>query len=168
MKMKNDMGFTLIELVISMVLLCIILTPAYALLKSGLYSWAHGTEHIDVVQNMRFAMDRMTTEIRQAVDEPLIIANADGVIQIKFLVPILNKDEEFTGTVEISYQYDATDQELERKEGESSPPQPVASKIKSVDFSYDKPSLKIILVGIRRDGQEISMTSDIVLRSVSR
>ncbi|MGI6678590.1 MAG: PilW family protein [Dehalobacterium sp.] len=167
---KNDQGFTLIELVVTIVLFGILITPAFALFSSGLKSWTHGTEQIDVVQNMRFAMDRMTMEIRQAVGEPAPNLPTSGTTasSIDFSIPKV-EDGKFIAPVRVYYQYDATDKELERKE-EPGSFQPVASRIKSVAFNYDEEnySLDITLVGIRRNGHEIIMTSNIVLRSVSR
>ncbi len=164
--MKNDQGFTLIELVVTIVLFGILITPAFALFSSGLKSWTHGTEQIDVVQNMRFAMDRMTMEIRQAVDGS-VQYDENEKDKISFEIPKINDVGEFIEPVLVTYQHDAVDQELERWE-KNNPPQPVASKIVSVEFIYNEPHLDVTLVGIRRDGHEITMTSNIVLRSVIR
>lgn len=169
--MKNDQGLTLIEIVISMVLFGILLTPAFALFSSGLKSWTHGTEQIDVVQNMRFTMDCMTSEIRQTVKDPAPVLPATGTTAstISFYIPKIDAAGKFIGTAKISYQYDTGDKELERKE-EPGSYQPVASKIKSVTFEYNElmSTLEITLVGMRQDGHEIIMTSSIVLRAVSR
>jgi type II secretory pathway pseudopilin PulG len=163
----HEKGFTLIEIVIALTLFIIILGGVSAILFSGLDSWTHGEEQIDVVQNMRIGLDKMVREIREAVD---ITSSGDTYIQ--FTVPIVDDNSlDFTGSVKsMGYQYDSADQELERKVVGSTP-QPVASRIKNITFSYSGTPTKIVnitMVGVSKDGQEITMESKVLLRSVSR
>ncbi len=58
--MKNDKGFTLLEIVIAIFLSVVVLLAGSQLIFFGIKSWMHGEEQIDVVQNMRAAMDFMT------------------------------------------------------------------------------------------------------------
>jgi len=159
MKEKTDSGFTLLEVVIAMTLLSIVLLAGNQLLFSGLKSWIHGEEQIDVVQNMRTGMDFMTREIRSAKE----VKTADS----KYIVITMTKTD--LSTVDVRYQYDSIDKELERKEGSSSP-QPVSSRISDVTFSYDSGNpikwVGITMKGKRKDGHEISIKSKATLRSV--
>lgn len=156
---ERDKGFTLLEVVIAMTLLSIVLLAGNQLLFSGLKSWIHGEEQIDVVQNMRVGMDFMTREIRSATG--VKTANSSYII-----ITVLNYD---FSTGDVRYQYDNVDKELERKEGSSSP-QPVSSRISGLTFSYDSGNpikwVGIEMKGKRKDGHEITMKSKVSLRSV--
>lgn len=98
--LANDKGFTLIELSISMVLLALILGAGSSLLLSGMASWAHGEEQIDVVQNMRTGMDYLTREIREA--SAIAVADED---YIELNVP----NSTFSQVVSVAYRYDGAE-----------------------------------------------------------
>ncbi|MEL7567492.1 MAG: prepilin-type N-terminal cleavage/methylation domain-containing protein [Dehalobacterium sp.] len=156
---KNDNGFTLLEVVIAMSLLSIVLLAGNQLLFSGLKSWIHGEEQIDVVQNMRVGMDLMTREIRSATGVKTANSN--------YIIITMTKTD--LSTVDVCYQYDSINKELERKEGSSSP-QPVSSRISGVTFSYDSGNpikwVDITMKGQRKDGHETTIKSKVTLRSV--
>lgn len=160
--LANDKGFTLIELSISMVLLALILGAGSSLLLSGMASWAHGEEQIDVVQNMRTGMDYLTREIREA--SAIAVADED---YIELNVP----NSTFSQVVSVAYRYDGAEQELERKGPDDSSFQPVAKRIKDINFTYlgsPYKAVEICLVGVRKDGQEVVMHSKVTVRSLSR
>jgi len=155
--MKNDRGFTLLEVVIAMVLMGMVLLVGSQLIFSGIKSWIHGEEQIDVVQNMRAAMDYMTRDIRTAGE--VKTANTSN---IKITIP----KADFS-TVGVIYQFDPIDKEVERKEGTAAP-QPVASRISNLTFTYTGDPIRFVsitLTGMRNDGQEITMKSMVSLRA---
>lgn len=156
----GDKGFTLIEVIISVALLLIIMTAASQLLFSGLASWQHGEEQIDVVQNMRITLDRMTREIRGA--STITEIDASGKF-IKMEIPL----RDFTGKIPVWYKYDADGQEVERKE-ENGSFQPISSRIKDMIITYEEPVIYITLIGVRSDGHEIVMNAKVTIRSLSR
>lgn len=146
---RNNQGFSLIEVVIAMVLTGTVLLVSSQFIFSGIVSWTHGEEQIDVVQNMRATLDLMTKEIRTAVE-----VKAAGDSYIVLVVP---KGKDFS-LIDVRYQYDSVDLEVERKEG-SSFPQPVSSRITSLSFAYSGDPISFITItlkGKRSDGQEIS------------
>lgn|GEM_PF-1136872 len=57
-------GLTLIEVLVTAVLLSLILGAAYFIVDSTMLNWKKGDEQVDVQQNLRLAMDRLTRELR--------------------------------------------------------------------------------------------------------
>ncbi|WP_445348981.1 PilW family protein [Desulforudis sp. DRI-14] len=57
-------GLTLIEVLVTAVLLSLILGTAYFVVDSSMLNWKKGDEQVDVQQNLRLAMDRLTRELR--------------------------------------------------------------------------------------------------------
>jgi len=146
----------MIEISISLMLLVLVLGGTYRLLISGIRSWDHGNEQMEVVENMRIALDYMTREIRAAA---AVTDGGSNYIVIK--VP----NAAFSSQNTVRYALDGEDQELERNS------QPVASRIKDLSFSYTGSpirAVKITLVGVRKDGREVTMNSKVTIRSVSR
>lgn len=167
---KNDKGFSLIEVLVAMTLLSIVLLVAYNLLFSGMKSWIYGEDQIDVVQNMRVGMDSMTREIRSANE---INENKSNEKEIVFTAP----DTTFSAVKEVRYRYDSKDKELERKDINNF--QPISSRISNIEFSYipvdsDRPissdnPIKIVVItmeGAKKDGHKIEIKSKVTLRSV--
>ncbi len=62
----DEAGFTLAELLISCALIGFIMAGLYALLASGQQTYLTGTNQMDAQQTLRLAVQRMTTEIRDA------------------------------------------------------------------------------------------------------
>lgn len=60
-------GLTLIEVLVTAVLLSLILGAAYFVVGSTMLNWKKGDEQVDVQQNLRLAMDRLTRELRTSV-----------------------------------------------------------------------------------------------------
>lgn len=158
---QNKNGFTLIELVVSMVLVLFVLGAIAPIMISAFRTWDYGEEKIEVMENMRIGMDQMAEAIREATE-----ITGCGSSYIEFTIP----DEQLDGLIHIRYQYDSTDRELERKIG-TDPPQPISSRIISVNFSYaGDPVNKVMidLTGVRNDGYQINMKTSVILRAVSR
>ncbi|MCL6636007.1 MAG: prepilin-type N-terminal cleavage/methylation domain-containing protein [Peptococcaceae bacterium] len=62
--MLDRRGLTLIEVLVTAVLLSLILGAAYFVVDSTMLNWKKGDEQVDVQQNLRLAMDRLTRELR--------------------------------------------------------------------------------------------------------
>ncbi|MDQ0286526.1 prepilin-type N-terminal cleavage/methylation domain-containing protein [Desulfofundulus luciae] len=84
-------GLTLIEVLVTAVLLSLILGAAYFVVDSTMLNWKKGDEQVDVQQNLRLAMDRLTRELRVSagVDEInpqsyIIFKSPDNAKYIKY------------------------------------------------------------------------------------
>lgn len=62
----NNRGFALIELIIVIALIALAFMGIYNLFSGGTKAWITGSSQINAQQNVRFAMDKMIREIRQA------------------------------------------------------------------------------------------------------
>ena len=80
----NNRGFTLVELIFVVALIALAFMGIYNLFSGGMKSWKTGTTQINAQQNVRFAMDKMVREIRQAgygvnSGEKIPVKNADKI-----------------------------------------------------------------------------------------
>jgi prepilin-type N-terminal cleavage/methylation domain-containing protein len=64
--MKNTNGFTLIELTVSFAVLGIFLNFIYFFFLHNLNLWKDKSNQLEIMQNARFAFEKMTLEIRSA------------------------------------------------------------------------------------------------------
>ena len=64
--MRNEKGLTLIELVITLLIVSLLLVSIYGIMEGTLRVWIHGSERMDIQQNARVAMNTLETEIRRA------------------------------------------------------------------------------------------------------
>ncbi len=66
--MKNrERGVTLVELMVAVALLSLIMVAFFTIFKGGTAAWRKGDIRTELVQNGRIALDRMASEIRQAL-----------------------------------------------------------------------------------------------------
>lgn len=63
---NSQVGFTLLELIISIAILSAVLVTIYATLSMGARTWDKGERDIDKVQRMRVLMDLLSREIKAA------------------------------------------------------------------------------------------------------
>ena len=64
--MKNEKGLTLIELIITLLIVSLLLGSIYGILQGTLRVWLHGSEKMDIQQNARIAMNTLESEIKRA------------------------------------------------------------------------------------------------------
>ncbi len=60
-------GFTLVELMVTVVISVLITIAFFTIFKGGTSAWRKGEIRTELVQNGRIALDRMASEIRQAL-----------------------------------------------------------------------------------------------------
>ena len=63
---KNQTGFTLIELILSITILSMVLVTIYATLSMGSRTWEKGERDIERIQRLRVVMDLLSREIKSA------------------------------------------------------------------------------------------------------
>jgi prepilin-type N-terminal cleavage/methylation domain-containing protein len=81
---KNQKGFSLIEMMVVVVILGLIVLGLVTFFTGGTKSWVAGQYQLAAQRNARQAMDRMVREIRKASD---IIANSTTSKEINFNTP---------------------------------------------------------------------------------
>lgn len=65
--MNKERGVTLVELLVAVALLSLIMVAFFTIFKGGTAAWKKGDIRTELVQNGRIALDRMASEIRQAL-----------------------------------------------------------------------------------------------------
>ncbi len=86
-------GMTLIEVLMTTVLLSVLLGAAYFLVNSTMHSWKKSEAQIAVQQDLRLVMDRLTRELRASagIDElsarsHIVFKNPDNTKYIKYFL----------------------------------------------------------------------------------
>lgn len=64
--MRDEKGLTLIELIVTILIISLLLGGIYGILGGTFKVWLQGSEKMDVQQNARIAMNTLETEIRRA------------------------------------------------------------------------------------------------------
>jgi prepilin-type N-terminal cleavage/methylation domain-containing protein len=92
MRTNTLKGFTLVELLIVVVILVIVLGGGYLIFSAGQSTWFTTDVNIQLQENLRKTVERITMELRQShIDHQWITQGAtDG---IKFSIPIVCKDD---------------------------------------------------------------------------
>jgi type IV pilus assembly protein PilW len=147
---KRESGFTLTELMVSLVISGVLMTSVYAVFNSQQKSYAVQDQLAASHQNLRAAMNFMVKEIRMAGFDPLKdptagINRAEANKIVFTMRPDSNNDgkvDENDTLKEITYSLydsgmdvDLTKDDLGRKIGAGSN-QPVAQNIDTLDFVY--------------------------------
>jgi type IV pilus assembly protein PilW len=149
-RLKSDSGFTLTELMVSLVISGVLMTAVYAVFNSQQKSYAVQDQLAAAHQNLRAAMNLMVKEIRMAGLDPLKDPTA-GINQAEEnkIVFKMRPDSNDDGKVdendmlkEITYSLydsgmdaDLIKDDLGRKVGAGTN-QPVAQNIDALDFVY--------------------------------
>lgn len=76
--LRNVPGFTLVELIVTVIIFSFILAISYMLLISGSDSWETNSTRIELQQELRKAMDWITQDLRQAGSASITDVPADG------------------------------------------------------------------------------------------
>lgn len=126
--LKDTRGFTLIELMLSILLLSILFLAAWGLLGQSFIFWKQGEHRADMYDSLRISFDRMGRELRYA----------------KGITTSSNSDSLYFLSAEgITVWYYCSSYTLYRKEqGEVS--QPLASDIQSVSYTYINSSGSVV------------------------
>lgn len=87
MDFKDQRGFTLVEVMSVVIILAIVMAGIMDLYARGIIFWSKGEKKVEVQDNLRIGLDRMTRELRQArqlydgtTGNKLVFKNFDGSI----------------------------------------------------------------------------------------
>lgn len=88
----NEKGFSLVEVLVVVALLGMILAGILSFYLFGMRSWRDGTNQMDLQQNTRIGMEKMTRELRwaQKLTNMNELVDTEGASYVAFKVP---KDE---------------------------------------------------------------------------
>ena len=133
----NEKGFLLVESIIAMGLTTMAVIIILMIYTNGYSSYIKQNDKIDVQENLRIAMNRMSGEIRLAAEAPVITGGTDITVKLK---------KSGGGFETIRYYYDPAGKEIQRSiNGEAN--NPVASNISSLSFVYNS-SEKSVTIGL--------------------
>jgi len=169
-KIKNQKGFSLIEMMVVVVILGLIVLGLVTFFTGGAKSWVAGQSQLKAQREARQAMDRMVREIRHGK----IVENTSTLISIVFKTP-------FNGSPDINYRLDTGTGKLYRNANQiiddvlslsfiyldnTDPPDNVIPT-SDLDFSNKVSKIHIKLqVDVDGDGNpDITLNSDIDLRN---
>ena len=161
---KNQKGFSLIEMMVVVVILGVIVLALVTFFTGGTKSWVAGQSQLKAQREARQAIDQMVREIREASD---IIDSSTSFKKIKFNTP-------WTSNIEYSWSGDTWDPILRGIN-------PLIDNVQSLDFTYfdnigdlvDPPdSDKVskvhidLKVDVDKDGNpDITLNTDVNLRN---
>lgn len=168
-KMNNQKGFTLVETIIALTILSFLVTAVLLIYAEGYLNYAKSNQKIEVQENLRLTLNKMSREIRQASSipgffdyNPTIDTNNDGNPS--------NDWDKITFSLNgktISYYYDLTGKEIQRSvDGEGH--NPMASHVTGLEFQYDSKvkTVTIIIKGKKLNSGEINAVTRVLIRSL--
>lgn len=119
--LRGERGFTLVELMLSVLLLSILFLAVWGLFGQGFIFWKQGEHRVDMYDSLRISLDRMGRELRYTSgvttscdSDELYFVNAEGIT--------------------VSYYCDDSYNLCRKEFGLSG--QPLANDIQSVSFAY--------------------------------
>ena len=155
--MRNERGFTLVEIMVAMTIFAFVLTGILLLYVNGYRSYAGTSRRIEVQENLRYALSWMARDIRQASSVQVL-----GSDSICLNIP---------GREPITYQYDGFHQEVETTRSAVDTPKPIASNVTALVFVPQSTpdgrirSVTITITGERWDTGPITMRTRVYLRA---
>ena len=137
---NKESGFTLVELLIAMAVGLIVLSAVVSTFIIQRKTFDVQEQTTEMTQNARAAMDLMTREIRMAGYNPTG-ATFDGVTysasELKIQADLNGDGDTTSGSNEIiTYSYDGTNKQIDRKPGIAGTPNALAENIKAFTFEY--------------------------------
>jgi len=152
---KNQKGFSLIEMMVVVVILGLIVLGLVTFFTGGAKSWVAGQSQLKAQREARQAIDRMVREIREGNN--FVIGGGNDSVTISYL-PSFGKDS-------ITYKLSVGDV-IEREV--NSVPSRLINNVKTLSFtSVDSSKVHIILeVDVDEDDNpDITLNTDVNLRN---
>lgn len=157
--MRGNGGFTFVEIIVAMTIFALVLTMISTLYIAGYASYAKENQRIEVQENLRYALNRMSRNLRQARSVSVAVYDGDQ----------LQTGEKTRGN-KIVFDMDGVpppDYEYEYKGAtlyENS--QPLASFVTGFSVEFDRPSKTVALevYGEKGKSGRVSMSTTVYLR----
>lgn len=154
--MSGREGFTLVETIISMTIFCFIFSAVLFLQSSGFSFYVKVNNKVEVEENLRIALARMSRNIREANSVCSLAANPP---QIE-ITPAAGNDV-------YGYRYDVSGREIEESIGGTY--LPIASHITFLELRYaqDGRTVSITIKGEKGNSGVVEMSTKVLLRVMS-
>ncbi|HAA90664.1 MAG TPA: hypothetical protein DCE07_08895 [Peptococcaceae bacterium] len=151
----DERGFTFVEVIVAMTILAFVVTIVSLLYVSGYRNYGREEQRIEVQENLRIAVKKMSQKIRQADPESITI-DPDNADSITFFVP---------SEGESGYRFDDADGEIEECIGDDQW-LPIASYITYLRFEYDEveKTVTITVRGKKGESGPVELSTKIYLR----
>lgn len=121
--MSDREGFTLVETIVSITIFCFVLSAVLFLQTSGFAFYVKVNNKVEVEENLRVALKKMSRNIREANG---VYSVAGNTSKIRITPP--------DGNNVYGYRYDSTGKEIEENIGGTY--LPIASHITFLEFKY--------------------------------
>ena len=157
-------GFSLVEILVSVLILTFLVAGIFAVLNVGDMSYDADMGLIHLQQQARLAMDAMTRELRQADSNSIVIPV--GADSITFIAPLALNPTQWIGP--ITYQLDTNQHQIIRTLA-GVPNKIVGNNISSLSFDKDGDILDIEftcqMTTTRRRDLSLSLKEQVRLRN---
>jgi len=166
----EERGFTLVEVVVAVLLFVVVVGAALALYQQGILSWRREEARVDVQENLRIGLDRMSRELRGALS---FEKAGDDFVEFK-----IRNDKGGVDFISyyVAYSNTARCYQLLRRAGSTA--NPVASYVTGLTLAYydadNNPTqnlesirrVEITLTGRKGNGPEVKMTTSVRVRAL--
>lgn len=158
----GERGFTLVEVVVALLIFSLVVGAALAVYQQAMLSWHREEARVDVQENLRIGLDRMSRELRTAVE--LYEANNDSI-----------RFKSADGKTVRYYHRNDVGQLMREVDGGHNP---VASYVTALNLTYydadhnpvQNPEsvrlVRIILTGRKGGGPEVTMSTSVKIRAL--
>jgi len=154
MRKQRSKGFTLLETIVTIVVLSIMAFSVMYIMMEGLRIWWENRNLVELRSDGRYALSRLKAEFRQAEDVTFLLAEPDKII--------FDSDIDNDGVVqEITYEKSGTD--LTRKEGAGSA-YVICGNLSSLTFSWNSPVLTVADMTLSKQGDTVKLQTEMVAR----
>lgn len=166
-------GYTLAEIIVALTLFALISGSIAFLYERGYMNYTQQSQRIEVLENLRIAVNRMSREIRQAL--PMQTLSSQTKASLKSIlgrdptepVNLMNNGEKIVFVIDyqnqqkiISYYYDSAGKEIQRSVNGAGN-NPVASNVTGLKFSYSNSTVTITVRGNKRNSGEVLLRTSV-------
>ena len=82
LKLKSDKGFTLVEVLTVMLILGLVISVFGSFFTTGFKTWGLMENRGELQQNLRFAMDKITNDVRNAPGDTVTVQAANPILTV--------------------------------------------------------------------------------------
>ena len=151
-KMRDVGGFTLVESIVTIVILSVISFIVMHIMVEGFRVWWENRDYIELRSDARAALDRIAAEFREAESVNLVSAE-----DLQF-----NSDMDGNGAAQ-TIEYQLTGGALVRTENAQS--QPICENVDSLTFTWNSPVLGVDMTLAGRENT-VRLRTDIAARGL--